>query len=179
MAWGNGSAGGESVFSLQCSGLTPSLPSKINSWSFLQGSRMGFSITLPLRRVMTDWTWSRCWLWDFSMVEMETYLLLKNESRCEFCKSIFKIYHGLSKLSVDCLFLFNECMQCVLKISSRMGSIRRCISMRILKIMVCLKWWLWSLFVIVITLPTKIWVIPPIRVVCLRVWVMIGSLETV
>jgi len=37
-------------------------------------------------------------------------LLLKIESRCEFCKSIFKICHGLSKLSVYCLLLFNECM---------------------------------------------------------------------
>jgi len=62
MTWGNGSTGGESVFSLQCSGLTPSLPSEIDSSSFSQGLRMGFSITLPLWRVMTDWTWSMCWL---------------------------------------------------------------------------------------------------------------------
>jgi hypothetical protein len=57
----------------------------------------------------------------------------------------------LSKLSVDSLLLFNECMQCFLNISSRRWSIRRCISMRILEIMVCLKWWLWSLCIIVIT----------------------------
>jgi len=54
MACGNESAGGESVFSLQCSDSTPSLPSKIDSSSFSQGSRMSFSITLPLRRVMTN-----------------------------------------------------------------------------------------------------------------------------
>jgi len=51
--------------------------------------------------------------------------------------------------------------------------------MRILKIMVCLKRWLWSLCIIVITLSTEIWVISPTMVVCLRVWVMIGPLETV
>jgi len=54
MTYGNGSAGEESVFSLECSDSTPSLPSEIDSSSFSQGSRMGFSITLPLRRVMTD-----------------------------------------------------------------------------------------------------------------------------
>jgi hypothetical protein len=43
-----------SVFSLQCSGLTPSLPLEIDSSSFSQSSSMGFSITLPLWRVMTD-----------------------------------------------------------------------------------------------------------------------------
>jgi len=59
---GNESAGGESVFSLQCSDSTPSLPSEIDSPSFSQGSRVGFSITLPLRRVMTDLTWTMCWL---------------------------------------------------------------------------------------------------------------------
>jgi len=117
---------------------------------------------------MIDLTWSMCWL-----PELLTFLL-KTESICEFCKSIFKIYHALSKLSVDCLFLFNECMQCFLKISSRRWSIRRCISMRILEIMVCLKRWLWSLCIIVITLPTEIWVISPTRVICLWVWVMIG-----
>jgi len=85
--------------------------------------------------------------------------LLQTESRCQFCKSIFKICHALSKLSIDCLLLFNECMQCFLKISSRRWSIRRCISMRILEIILCLKWWLWSLCIITITLPTKIWVI--------------------
>jgi len=37
-------------------------PSKINSSSFSQDSRVGFSITLPLQRVMTDLTWSMCWL---------------------------------------------------------------------------------------------------------------------
>jgi len=105
--------------------------------------------------------------------------LLKTESLCEFCKSIFKIYHGLSKLSVDCLLLFNECMQCFLKISSRKGSIRRYISKKILEIMMCLKRWLWSLYIIVITFPTKICVISPTRVVYLRVWVMIGPLESV
>jgi len=109
----------------------------------------------------------------------ELTFLLKIESRCEFCKSIFKICHGLSKLSFDCILLFNECIQCLIKISSRRGNIRRCISMRILKIMVCLKWWLWSLCIIVITVLNKIWVISPTRVVCLRVWVMIRPLETV
>jgi len=34
----------------------------LNSSSFSQGSRMGFSITLPLRKEMTDLTWSMCWL---------------------------------------------------------------------------------------------------------------------
>jgi len=68
--------------------------------------------------------------------------LLKTESRCEFYKSIFKICYALSKLSVDCLLLFNEYIQSFLKISSMRGNIRRCISMRILKIMVCLKRWL-------------------------------------
>ena len=62
MAWGNGSASGESVFSLQCSDSTPSLPSEIGSSSFSQGSRVSFSITLPLQRVMSDLTWSMCWL---------------------------------------------------------------------------------------------------------------------
>ena len=47
---------GESAFSLQYSYSIPSLPSEINSSSFSQGSRVGFSITLPLRRVMTDLT---------------------------------------------------------------------------------------------------------------------------
>jgi hypothetical protein len=94
---------------------------------------------------------------------------LKTESRCEFCKSIFKICYALSKLSVDCLLLFNDCIQSFLKISSMRGNIRRCISMRILEIMVCLKRWLWSLCNIVITLSTEIWVISPTRVVCLRV----------
>jgi len=42
----DGSAGGESVFSLQCSGSTLSLPSEINSSSFLQGSRICFSNNL-------------------------------------------------------------------------------------------------------------------------------------
>jgi len=105
--------------------------------------------------------------------------LLKTESRCEFYKSIFKICYALSKLSVDCLLLFNECIQSFLKISSRRGNIRRCISMRILKIMVCFKWWLWSLCIIVTTLPTEIWVISPTRVVCLWVWIMIWPLKTV
>jgi len=68
--------------------------------------------------------------------------LLKTESRCEFYKSIFKICYALSKLSVDCLLLFNECIQSFLKIFSMRGNIRRCISMRILEIMVCLKRWL-------------------------------------
>ena len=36
-----------------------------------------------------------------------------------------------------------------------------------------------SLSIIVLTLPIEIWVISPTRVVCLRVWVMIGHLETV
>jgi hypothetical protein len=85
----------------------------------------------------------------------------------------------LSKLSVDCLLLFNECIQCFLKISSRRWEIRRCISMRILEIMECWKRWLWSLCIIVITLPIEIWVISPTRVVCLRVWIMIEPLETV
>jgi len=50
------SAGKESFVSLQCSDSTLSLPLEINSSSFSQGSRMSFSITLPLRRVMTDLT---------------------------------------------------------------------------------------------------------------------------
>jgi hypothetical protein len=85
----------------------------------------------------------------------------------------------LGKLSVDCLLLFNECMQCFLKSSSRRWSIRRCKSMRILEIMVCLKQWLWSLCILVITLPIEIWVISATRVVRFRVWVMIGPLKTV
>jgi hypothetical protein len=105
--------------------------------------------------------------------------LLKTKSRCELCKSIFKICHGLSILSVDCLLLFNECMQCFLKISSRRWSIKRSISMRILESVVCLKRWLWSLCIIVTTLPTEIWVISLTRVVCLWVWVMIGPLKIV
>jgi hypothetical protein len=36
--------------------------------------------------------------------------LLKTESRYEFCKSIFKICYALSKLSIDYLLLFNECI---------------------------------------------------------------------
>jgi len=105
--------------------------------------------------------------------------LLKTESRCELCKSIFYICHVLSKLSIDCLLLFNECMQCFLKISSRRWSIRRYISMEILEIMMCLKQWLWSLCIVIISLPTKIWVISPTRVVYLWVWVMIEPLKTV
>jgi hypothetical protein len=85
----------------------------------------------------------------------------------------------LSKLSVDCLFLFNECMQCFLKISSRRWSIMRCISMRTLEIVVCLKRWLWSLCIIVITLLIEMWVISPTRIVCLRVWLMSGHLKSV
>ena len=70
MAWGNGSIGGESIFSLQCSSLTPSLPSEIDWSSFSQGSRMDFSITLPLWRVMTYWTWSMCWLPELLALEL-------------------------------------------------------------------------------------------------------------
>jgi hypothetical protein len=109
--------------------------------------------------------------WILLWLRWKLTFLLKTESRCELCKSIFKIYHALSKLSVDCLLFFNECMQCFLKISSRRWSIRRCISIRILKIMVCLKRWLWSLC---ITLPTEIWVISPTRVVCLRYGLWLG-----
>ena len=69
-AWGNGSIGGKSIFSLQCWGLTPSLPSEIDSSSFSQGSRIGFSITLPLWRVMTNWTWSMCWLPELLTLEL-------------------------------------------------------------------------------------------------------------
>ena len=61
---------GESVFSLQCLGSTLSLPSEINSSSFSQGSRIGFSITLPLRRVVTDLTWSMCWLPELLTLEL-------------------------------------------------------------------------------------------------------------
>jgi len=89
MACGNGSAGGKSFFSLQCSESTPSLPSEIDSSSFSQGSRMGFLRTLPLRRVMTDLTYPcvgfQSYLHlhciaplDFVVVEMETYLSLEN-----------------------------------------------------------------------------------------------------
>jgi hypothetical protein len=39
-AWGNGSTDRESVFSLQCSGSTISLPSEINSSSFSQGCNL-------------------------------------------------------------------------------------------------------------------------------------------
>jgi len=70
MTWGNGNSGGESVFYLQCSGSTPSLPSKTNSSSFSQGSRIGFSITLPLRRIITDLTWSMCWLPELLALEL-------------------------------------------------------------------------------------------------------------
>jgi len=70
MAWGNRRTSRESVFSLNCSGLTPSLLSKIDSSSFSQGSRMSFSITLPLWRVMTDWTWSICWLPELLALEL-------------------------------------------------------------------------------------------------------------
>jgi hypothetical protein len=105
--------------------------------------------------------------------------LLKIESICELYKSIFQICNSLSIFSVGCLLLFNECMQCFLKISSRRGSIRMCISIRILKIMVCLKWWLWSLCIIVTTLLTEIWVISPTRVIYLWVRILIWPLETV
>jgi len=115
-------------------------------------------------------------LWILLWLRWKLAFLLKTKSRCEFCKSIFKICHTLSKLSVDCLLLFYEYMQCFPKISSRRWSIRRWISIGILEIMVCLKWWLWSLC---ITLPTEIWVISPTRVIRLWVWVMIGPLETV
>ena len=48
--------------------------------------------------------WILLWLrWKF-------IFFLKTESRCEFCKSIFKICYVLSKLSVDCFLFFNECM---------------------------------------------------------------------
>jgi len=87
-AWWNGSIGGESVFSLQCSSLTPSLPSEIDSSSFSQGLRMGFSITLPLWRVMTGLDpyvgFRSCLhlnyiaLCDFVVVEMRTYLSPEN-----------------------------------------------------------------------------------------------------
>jgi hypothetical protein len=124
---------------------------------------MVFSITLPLWKVMTDWTWSMWWLSELLALIVLPFgillwlrwkltFLLKTERWCEFYKSIFKICHGLSKLSVNCLLLFTECMQCFLKISSKRWSIRRCISMRILEIMVCLKRWLWSLCIIIITL---------------------------
>jgi len=89
MAWRNGSASGESVFSLQCSDSTPSLPSEINSSSFSQGSRVGFPQLYHCEE------WWMIWLdpcvdfrnylqlhciapWDFVVVEMETYLSLEN-----------------------------------------------------------------------------------------------------
>jgi len=192
MGWGNKSTSGESVFSLQCSDSTPSLPSEIDSSYFSQASRVSFSITLPLRRVMTDLTWSIWWLpellafalygpltfccgWDGNLPFSWKLRVDVNFARLSL-KSIMVWASWV--LSVDCLLLFNECMQCFLKISSRRWSIRRCISMGILEIMVCLKWWLWSLCIIVITLSIEIWVISPTRVVYLRVWVMIGPLET-
>jgi hypothetical protein len=99
--------------------------------------------------------------------------LLKTKSIYEFYKSVFKICHDLSILSIDWLLFFNKCMSCFLKISSRRRNTRRCISLRILKIMVCLKWWLWSFCIIVITLPTKIWIISLTKMVRLRVWIRI------
>jgi len=48
----------------------PSLPSEIDSSFFSQGSRIGFSITLPLWRVMTNWTWSICWLLELLALEL-------------------------------------------------------------------------------------------------------------
>jgi len=89
-------------------------------------------------------TWIVLPFWILLWLRWKLTFLLKTKSRCELCKSIFQICHALSKLSVDCLLLFNECMQHFLKISSRRWSIKRCISMRILEIMVCLEWWLWS-----------------------------------
>jgi hypothetical protein len=77
--------------------------------------------------------------WILLWLRWKLTFLLKSESRCEFCKSIFKICHTLSKLSVDCLLLFKECIQYFLKISSWRWSIRKCISMRILKL-----WCAWN-----------------------------------
>jgi len=101
ITWENKSAGGESVFSLQCSYSTTSLPSEINSSSFSQGSIMGFSITLPLRREMTNLTWSMYWLLEllaFALyclplgillwLRWKLTFLMITESRCEFYKSI-------------------------------------------------------------------------------------------
>ena len=80
--------------------------------------------------------------WILLWLRWKLTFLLETESRCELCKSIFQICHGLSILNVDCLLLLNECMQCFLNISSRRWSIRRCRSLRILEIMVCLKRWM-------------------------------------
>jgi hypothetical protein len=58
-------------------------------------------------------------------------------------------------------------------------SIRRCIYMKILKIMMCLKWWLWSLCFIVTTFPIEIWMISPTRIIHLWVWIIIWLLKIV
>jgi len=52
-------------------------------------------------------TWIVLSLGILLWLRWELTFLLKTESWCEFCKSIFKVYHGLSKLSVDCLLLFH------------------------------------------------------------------------
>ena len=97
---------------------------------------------------MTDLAWSMCRLSEllaFALYCPVGFCCGWDENLPFSWKLIFKICHALSKMSVDCLLLFNECMQCFLKIFSRRWSIRRCISMRILEIMMCLKRWLWSL----------------------------------
>ena len=121
-------------------------------------------------------------LWDFAVVEMETYLFLENWEQMwilqEYLLNLSWFEHVECWVLIVSCFLINAC-----NVSSRFllggGSIRRCISLRILKIMVGLKWWLWSLSIIVTTLTTEIWMISPTRIVRLRVWVMIGHLETV
>jgi len=164
MAWENKSIDRESIFSLQCSGSTSSLPLKIDSLFFLQGLRIGFSIALPLQRVITDLTWSCVSFLScphFSVLSFCILLwlirkftfLLTTKSKYEFFKSFFfQICNSLSILSIDWLFLFNEWMQCFLKISFRRETIKRYIYLRTFKIMMCLKGWLWSLCIIVITL---------------------------
>jgi len=162
--------------------LTHHLSHKVQEWVFHNLTTAKSDEWFDLIHVLTSGITCNCIVLPLGILlwlRWKLTFLLKTESRCEFCKSIFKICHALSQLSVDCLLLFNECMQSFLKISSRRGNIRRCISIRILKIIVCLKLWLWSLCIIVTTLPTEIWVISPTGVICLWVWVMIGLLETV
>jgi len=153
IAWGNGSAGGEPFFFFTMFRFNPFLT--LRDWLiiFLTRFKNGFVNNLTtaksddwfdLIHVLASKTTCICIVlpfWILLWLRWKLTFLLKTKSKYQFCKSIFKIYHALSKLSVDCFLLFNECMQCFLKISSRRWSIRRCISMRILEIMVCLKWW--------------------------------------
>ena len=123
MIWETGSIRRESVISLQYSGLTSSLPSGIDSSSLSQGLRIGFSIALPLRRVMIDLTWSMHWLLE--LLALKLYFPLgfyygwegnlpfswKLRANVNFARVSFKFDMVWAFwMLIDCCFSMNACI---------------------------------------------------------------------